>query len=146
MLGTFFLTVVFDLTVAVQVGLLAACGLFIRRMSSLFSIRRVRDEGAVIHYELYGALFFGAVAKIDEVVQAVERGPREPVVILDCSHLVQLDTSGLDSLRQLHKAVLMRGGTLHLESLHEQPRGLVERSGFAAELAANVPSAEVAAA
>jgi SulP family sulfate permease len=145
-LGTFFLTVVFDLTVAVQVGLLAACGLFIRRMSSLFSIRRVREEGAVIHYELYGALFFGAVAKIDEVVQAVERGPREPVVILDCSHLVQLDTSGLDSLRQLHKAVLMRGGTLHLESLHEQPRGLVERSGFAAELAANVPSAEVAAA
>ncbi len=145
MLGTFFLTVVFDLTVAVQVGLLAACGLFIRRMSALFSVKRVREEGAVIHYELYGALFFGAVAKIDEVVQAVERGPREPVVILDCEHLVQLDTSGLDSLRQLHKAALMRGGTLHIENLHVQPRGVIERSGFAAELASNRPSPEVAA-
>jgi SulP family sulfate permease len=90
LLGTFFLTVVFDLTVAVQVGLLTACGLFIRRMSSLFSIKRIREEGAVIHYELYGALFFGAVAKIDEVVQSVERGPHQPVVIIDCSHLVQL--------------------------------------------------------
>jgi SulP family sulfate permease len=146
LLGTFFLTVVFDLTVAVQVGLVTACALFIRRMSSLFSVRRVREESAVIHYELYGALFFGAVAKIDEVVQAVERGPREPVVILDCSHLVQLDTSGLDSLRQLHKAALMRGGTLHLENLHEQPRGVIDRSGFSLELAANRPSPEVAAA
>jgi SulP family sulfate permease len=146
MLGTFFLTVVFDLTVAVQVGLLTACGLFIRRMSSLFSVKRVREEGAVIHYELYGALFFGAVAKIDEVVQSVERGPQQPVVIVDCKHLVQLDTSGLDSLRQLHKAVLLRGGTLHLENLHEQPKSLIERSGFAGELAANLPSPEVAAA
>ena len=125
---------------------LAACGLFIRRMSALFSVKRVREEGAVIHYELYGALFFGAVAKIDEVVQSVEKGPREPVVILDCSHLVQLDTSGLDSLRQLHKAVLARGGTLHLENLHEQPQSLVARSGFAAELAANRTSPEVAVA
>ena len=70
----------------------------------------------------------------------------EPVVIVDCSHLVQLDTSGLDSLRQLHKAVLFRGGTLHLENLHEQPQGLIERSGFATELRANLPSPEVAAA
>jgi SulP family sulfate permease len=146
LLGTFFLTVVFDLTVAVQVGLLTACGLFIRRMSSLFSVKRVREEGAVIHYELYGALFFGAVARIDEVVQSVENGPREPVVILDCKHLVQLDTSGLDSLRQLHKAALARDGTLHLENLHEQPASLVERSGFGAELRANMPSPEVAAA
>ena len=146
MLGTFLLTVVFDLTVAVQVGLLTACGLFIRRASSLFSVKRVREEGAVIHYELFGALFFGAVAKIDEVVLSVEHGPTEPVVIIDCSHLVQLDTSGLDSLRQLHKAVLARDGTLHIENLHEQPKGLIERSGFAAELAANLPSPEVSAA
>src|SRR5207237_791824 len=146
MLGTFFLTVVFDLTVAVQVGLLTACGLFISKMSSLFRVELVRREGAVIQYELYGSLFFGAVAKIDEVVQAVENGPREPVVILDASHLVHLDTSGLDSLRQLHKAVLLRGGTLHLENLHEQPREVIERSGFGAEVRANLPSPEVAAA
>jgi SulP family sulfate permease len=146
MLGTFFLTVVFDLTVAVQVGLVAACALFIRKMSSLFAVELVNRQGAVIQYELYGSLFFGAVAKIDEVVQAVESGPDLPVVILDCSHLVHLDTSGLDSLRQLHKAVLLRGGTLHLENLHEQPQEVIDRSGFGAEVRANVPSPEVAAA
>jgi SulP family sulfate permease len=144
MVGTFVLTVVFDLTVAVQVGLLAACALFVRKMSSLFSVEKVREEGAVIQYDLYGSLFFGAVAKIDEVVQSVENGPAQPVVILDCAHLVHLDTSGLDSLRQLHKAVLLRGGTLHLEGLHEQPQEVIDRSGFGAELRANIASPEVA--
>ncbi len=144
MLGTFFLTVVFDLTVALQVGLVLACALFIRRMSALFSVERIPGEGAVLHYKLYGALFFGAVAKIDEVVQAVESGPHEPVVVLDALQLVHLDTSGLDTLRQLHKAILLRGGTLHLENLQPQPADLMQRTGFAAELVANQPSPEVA--
>ncbi|HSV34648.1 MAG TPA: SulP family inorganic anion transporter [Ramlibacter sp.] len=144
MLGTFFLTVVFDLTVAVQVGLVAACALFIRRMSSLFSVELVAREGAVLQFKLYGALFFGAVARIDEVVQAVENGPDVPVLILDALQLVHLDTSGLDSLRQLHKVVLMRGGTLHLENLQPQPQEVIDRSGFGAELVANRASPEVA--
>jgi sulfate permease, SulP family len=145
MLGTFFLTVVFDLTVAVQVGLVAACALFIQRMSSLFSVELVSMQGALLQYRLYGSLFFGAVAKIDEVVQAVENGPQVPVVVLDALQLVHLDTSGLDALRQLHKVVLMRGGTLHLENLQPAPREVIDRSGFGAELAANRPSPEVAA-
>jgi SulP family sulfate permease len=144
MLGTFFLTVVFDLTVAVEVGLATAAVLFIQKMSSLFSVEHVESRGAVIQYRLYGSLFFGAVAKIDQIVQAVEMGPDEPVVVLDALHLVHLDTSGLDSLRQLHKAVLLKRGTLHLENLHEQPREVIERAGFAAELTHNLPSPEVA--
>jgi SulP family sulfate permease len=144
MLGTFFLTVVFDLTVAVQVGLVLACALFIRKMSSLFNVERVPTEGALLQFKLYGSLFFGAVARIDEVVQAVENGPDEPVVVLDALHLVHLDTSGLDSLRQLHKMVLLRGGTLHLENLQAQPREVIDRSGFGPELAANRASPEVA--
>jgi SulP family sulfate permease len=143
MLGTFFLTVVFDLTVAVQVGLVLACALFIRRMSSLFNVELVAQQGAMLHYKLYGSLFFGAVARIDEVVQAVENGPHEPVVVLDVLQLVHLDTSGLDSLKQLHKAILLRAGTLHLENLQAQPQEVIERSGFGAELAANRPSPEV---
>lgn len=143
MLGTFVLTVVFDLTVAVQVGLATAAVLFVQKMSSLFRVQRVRHEGALMQYQLYGSLFFGAVAKLDEVVQAVENGPDKPVVVLDAEHLVHLDTSGLDALRQLHKAVLLRSGTLHIENLHEQPTEVIERAGFAAELAANLPSPEV---
>ncbi len=143
MLGTFLLTVVFDLTVAVQVGLAAACILFVRRMSSLFSVESIALRGPLLHYKLYGALFFGAVAKIDEVVQAVENGPHEPVVVLDSLQLVHLDTSGLDALRQLHKVVLQRGGTLHMENLQPQPQEVIDRSGFGAELVANRASPEV---
>lgn len=136
MLGTFFLTVVFDLTVAVQVGLVLACALFIRRMSSLFRVELIASNGNQLTYKLYGALFFGAVAKIDGAVQAVENGPPAPQVVLDALQLVSLDASGLDALRQLHKAVLARGGTLRVDALQAQPRELFERSGFAAELAA----------
>jgi sulfate permease, SulP family len=144
MLGTFLLTVVFDLTVAVQVGLIAACVLFIHRMSSLFSVEMVTGEGGELRYRLYGSLFFGAAAKIDEVVQAVENGPDKPVVVLDALHLVHIDTSGLDALRQVHNMVLARGGTLHIENLQADPRGIIERSGFGAELAAHLPSPEAA--
>jgi sulfate permease, SulP family len=144
MLGTFMLTVVFDLTVAVQVGLIAACVLFIQRMSSLFSVELVSNEGGVLRYRLYGSLFFGAAAKVDEVVQAVEDGPRKPVVVLDALHLVHIDTSGLDALRQVHKVVLVRGGTLLIENLQEDPRGVIDRSGFSAELAAHELSPEAA--
>ncbi len=135
MLGTFVLTVVFDLTVAVQVGLIAACVLFIQKMSSLFSVERTLLDDGALRYKLYGSLFFGATAKIDPIVQAVESGPGEPEVVLDALHLVHLDTSGLDALRQLHKAVLQRGGRLRIEHLQQQPREVIERAGFGLELA-----------
>jgi SulP family sulfate permease len=143
MLGTFFLTVVFDLTVAVQVGLVLACVLFVRRMSSLFRVEPVHHEGQELRYKVFGALFFGAVAKIDVIVQAVENGPPKPVVVLDALQLVLLDTSGLDALRQLHKAVLLKGGLLRLENLQAQPQEVVRRSGFARELDSQQASPEV---
>jgi SulP family sulfate permease len=142
MLGTFFLTVVFDLTVAVQVGLVAACALFIHRMSALFQVEPAGRDGDTLRFRLYGSLFFGAVARIDTVVQAVEDGPPAPQVVLDALQLVHLDTSGLDALRQLHKLILLRGGTLQLENLQDDPRGVLERAGFLAELQARQPSPE----
>jgi SulP family sulfate permease len=143
MLGTFVLTVVFDLTVAFQAGLVLACVLFIRRMSSLFSVEPVLQQHRLLRFKLYGSLFFGAVAKIDVVVRSVEDGPDNPLVVLDALQLVHLDASGLDALRQLHKSVLLRGGTLSLENLQQQPREVIERAGFATELATHQASPEV---
>jgi len=142
MLGTFFLTVVFDLTVAVQAGIVLACALFIRRMSTLFSIEMVSLQPPVLTFRLYGALFFGAAAKLDAAVQAVERAPRGMTVVLDAMHLILLDATGLDALRQLHKTVLARGGALTIESLQPQPLEVIVRSGFADELASGMPNAE----
>lgn len=139
---------VFDLTVAVQVGIVLACALFIRRMSELFSVELVSLQPPVLTYRLSGALFFGAVAKLDEASRAIERAPRGMTVALDATQLFSLDASGVDALRQLHKVVLARGGVLRIESLQRQPREAIERSGFAAELAQaqSAPSVAVPAA
>ncbi|MGJ7500992.1 SulP family inorganic anion transporter [Variovorax sp. ZT5P49] len=141
MLGTFFLTVVFDLTVAVQVGIVLACALFIRRMSGLFSVELVTLQPPVLTYRLYGALFFGAAAKLDEAVNAAERAPRGMTLVLDATHLIYLDATGVDALRQLHRAVLARDGLLRIESLQPQPLEVLVRSGFAEELTTGQPGA-----
>ena len=141
MLGTFFLTVVFDLTVAVQAGIVLACALFVRRMSQLFSIEMVSLQPPVLTFKLYGALFFGAAAKLDPTMHAIERAPRGMTVVLDAMHLISLDATGLDALRQVHRAVLARGGVLRFESVQAQPLEVMERSGFVEELRTGRPAA-----
>ncbi len=158
MLGTFFLTVVFDLTVAVEVGLVLACVLFVRRMGELFraepvlaeglvdaAVRATADTSASAHESitrprrvwcLHGALFFGAAAKIDPIVAAIEAGPEALELWLDLRDLFALDTTGLEGLEQILKAVGQRGGRLHLLHAQAQPQSLLQRSGFNAHLAA----------
>lgn len=134
MLGTFLLTVIFDLTVALEVGLILACVLFVRRMSSLFQVVEVSRSADVASFQLYGSLFFGAVAKLDPILNVVESAPMGLVVRLDVQSLQSLDTSGLDVLEQLHKAIVLRGGRLVLAGLNAQPRAVMERSGFLAKI------------
>lgn len=134
MLSTFLLTIIFDLTVAVELGLVLAVVLFVRRQSEIFRAEPVARTEQQATYRLYGSLFFGAVAKIDPIVADVERSPTPLNVMLDASHMISLDTTGLDALEQLHKAVHKRGGHLGMVGLHAQPRSLIERSGFAQRL------------
>lgn len=134
MLSTFFVTIVFDLTVAVELGLVLAVVLFVRRQSEIFRAEPVARTEQQATYKLYGSLFFGAVAKIDPIVADVENAPTPINVMLDASHMISLDTTGLDALEQLHKAVHKRGGHLGMVGLHAQPRSLIERSGFAERL------------
>jgi len=133
LLGTFFLTVVFDLTVAVQVGLVLACGFFIYRMSILFRVEAAPDSPPGVRvYRLYGALFFGAVGKVEAVAQALPEGTR--AVVLEMHQLVSMDNSGLDVLIQLHRDLGRRGVRLVLCDLNEQPRAMLHRAGFDAVL------------
>jgi sulfate permease, SulP family len=135
MVSTFLVTIVFDLTVAVELGLVMACLLFVRRQSEIFRADPVpQPHPDQVHFQLYGSLFFGAVAKIDAIVAAVERSPAGVSVTLEASRLISLDTTGLDALEQLHKAILKRGGRLQLTGLNPQPQSLIERSGFSARL------------
>ena len=134
LVSTFVVTIVFDLTVAVELGLVLAIVLFVRRQSELFRADPVATQGPQRTYSLYGNLFFGAVAKIDPIVQVVEASPEPLHIVLDATHLISLDTTGLDALEQLHKALNKRSGRLSMLGLQTQPRSLIERSGFAQHL------------
>ena len=130
MVSTFLVTIIFDLTVAVELGLVLACLLFVRRQSDIFRADPVPQHPGQLRFNLYGSLFFGAVAKIDPIVAAVEASPAGVQVTLDASRLISLDTTGLDSLEQLLKAIEKRGGQLHMTDLNPQPKSLIERSRF----------------
>jgi SulP family sulfate permease len=138
LVGTFVLTVVFDVTVAVEVGLVLACVFFIVRMSSLFRAQPLpADPGTPpppgVHVvALFGALFFGAVGKVEALAQQLPADTR--VLVLDMHRLISLDTSGLEALGQLHRSLQRRGTALVLVAVTEQPLSLMQRSGFAAEL------------
>ena len=134
MVSTFLVTIVFDLTVAVELGLVLAVVLFVRRQSDIFRADIVARHEHQLTYRLYGSLFFGAVPKIDPIVAEVERSPHPVNVMLDASQLISLDTTGLDALEQLHKALERRGGHLSMVGLNEQPRSLITRTGFASRL------------
>jgi SulP family sulfate permease len=135
LVSTFAVTIVFDLTVAVELGLVLAVVLFVRRQSDIFraDITDRTDQGLSVR--LYGSLFFGAVTKIDPVVAAVDTAATPLDVTIDASQLIALDTTGLDALEQLHKAVLRQGGTLAITGLQPQPLSLLQRTGFIGHLA-----------
>jgi sulfate permease, SulP family len=134
LLGTFVVTIVFDLTVALEAGMVLACVLFVRRMSALFQVEEISRNGPALHYSLYGALFFGAVARLDPLLRAIEEATGAPQLTLDASRLIALDTTGLEALTQVLETVHAKGGRLHITHLNPQPRSLMERSGFAKKL------------
>jgi sulfate permease, SulP family len=131
MVSTFLVTVIFDLTVAVELGLVLAIVLFVRRQSSLFTADIDTQTDTRIEARLYGALFFGAVAKLDALQRAADVASSGLVIRLDTHQLISLDTTGLDALEQLQRSLSKRAGRLVLCGLNPQPRSLLERSGLA---------------
>ncbi len=141
MLTTFTLTVVIDLTVAVQVGLVLACLFFIARVSGLTRVEPIReleessagvDARQVEAFRISGSLFFGAVSKMDGLLDPKRRLPR--VMILDLAQLLSLDNTGLETIETLHRMLSKGGATLILCGLQEQPKWLLAQSGLAAAL------------
>ncbi len=149
MLGTFILTIVFDITVAVEVSLVLACVFFIWRMGTLFSVKAVpnTDLPLGVHaVQLYGSLFFGAVGKIEDLGENLPPGTR--ALVLDMQRLVLMDSSGLNAMEQLYRTLQRQGQGMVLANVNEQPLALMRRSGFEAVLGAEhiVPNLEAAGA
>ncbi|WP_374265423.1 SulP family inorganic anion transporter [Zoogloea sp.] len=149
LLTTFFVTVLFDLTLAVELGMVLSALFFIYRMSNLTRIERLplaelamlpgflHPDGSprVMAYSIYGTLFFGAINKLETLLDPAQRHPE--VVILELNHLVNLDTTGLEGLESLCKTLHKRGCALILCNLNPQPESLIGRSGFADEVGTN---------
>ena len=141
LLTTLTLTVVFDLTVAVEVGLVLSSLFFIYRISSLTKVQPIalsdaqarRADGKRIGaWELFGSIFFGSVTKLEGLLDPAR--PLPDVVILEMHKVINIDTTGLDALHALLQALKSRGGRLILADLNEQPLSLLKRSGFLEEL------------
>ena len=141
LLTTFTLTVVFDLTVAVQIGLVLACLFFIYRISALTKMESIRlpgglaqraDGRSVAAFRLFGSLFFGSVTKLEPLLDP-QRPPAD-ILILDLHQVINVDTSGLEVLESLLKMTHRRGGRLIIAEPNEQPLSLMRRSGFLEQL------------
>ena len=135
LLAVFLLTVIVDLTVAVEVGLIAACLTFIYRISNLTRSEAVTplthpilqgQAPGVKAYRLYGALFFGAV----KLVEAMEDDLPEHTLVLDLKNLIYVDSSGADALMALVRTCHKRQLRLILCGLAHQPLDLAQRSGL----------------
>ena len=136
LLAVFALTVMVDLTVAVEVGLIAACLTFIFRISSLSRAEAIDIAMPnVLAYRLNGALFFAAVALVEEI----EDNLPAKAVVLDMSSLIYIDSSGADALQALARTCKKKQVRLIVCAVFHQPLDILRRCGFLA-----APSVELA--
>ena len=142
-LGTFFLTVIFDLTIAVEVGLFLACGFFIFRISNVTQIKEIElpstsklINNADTHkdieaYEIFGSLFFGSIHHLEKLFDPLNQTKHIPkIIILELHQLISMDTSGLDALTQLHLNLQKKHASLVICNVNSQVLSLMTRSGF----------------
>ncbi len=146
---TFLLTVVFDLTVAVEVGLLLAGIFFIRKITDATQVsqeeteheedtadtepsRKLRVPRGVLVYRVYGALFFGAADKLESVLHQQHLEPE--VLILKMDEVITMDASALHTLQGLAAKLQRRGKHLILSGPHTQPYFLMHSAGFFDEI------------
>lgn len=147
LLITFFLTVVFDLTVAIEVGLLIACVLFLKRVMETTEISVIRDEidpsagtDLTLHeehltvpegvevYEINGPYFFGIATKFEELM--AQMGDRPRVRVIRMRKVPFIDSTGLHNLTTLCEMSRREKIEVVLSGVNEQVHGALERAGI----------------
>jgi len=141
---TLTLTVVTDLTFAVEVGMVLAALTFIRKVSRTTTVARVTQdyvEDSRIHvlqgkdipsyaavFRVHGPFLFGATDKFDEIFRGMSKLP--PIVILRLRNMTAIDATGLGAIRDLADEVHSTGRTLLLCGAREQPSQLMHQAEF----------------
>ena len=153
MIVTFILTVIFDLTIAIEVGLLLAVILFLKRTNEATVIRSFSDEIDPTHqndirlhgndleklhippytevYEIDGPYFFGIANKFDEISQRIGTDGQK-VRILRMRKVSFIDSTGIHNLEQLYFRSQRCGMTLVLSGVNERVFATLEKAGLVA--------------
>ena len=148
---TFLLTVIFDLTIAIEVGLICACLLFMRRMAETTDVKVISDEinpaeeesdfqlGNLEHltipegvevYEINGPYFFGAGNKFEEIMGALHRGRRPKVRIIRMRKVPFVDSTGIHNLTNLCLMSQKEGIQVVLSGVNEQVQTVLHKVKF----------------
>ena len=148
LLITFFLTIIFDLTIAIEVGLIIACLLFMKRMSETTDVKAITEEidlnqdaefstGNLEHliipqgvevYEINGPYFFGAGNKFEEIMASF--GDRPKVRIIRMRKVPFVDSTGIHNLTNLCEMSKKEGIQIVLSGVREKVNGQLEHAGF----------------
>ena len=148
LLLTFFLTIIFDLTVAIEVGIICACLLFMKRMSETTDVKAVYDEidlnedtdmqaGNLEHltipkgvevYEINGPYFFGAGNRFEDIM--ARYGGRPMVRIIRMRKVPFIDSTGLHNLENMCRMSQKEGITVVLSGVNEKVEAVLTRNGF----------------
>jgi SulP family sulfate permease len=147
-LGTFILTVLFDITIAVEVGMVLAAFLFIKRVSETTritqgdavnfeeppadSIKGKDIPKGVLVYSVFGAFLFGAAEKIDYAVRRSDQDMQ--VLILKMRQVLAMDATGLQRLEDIAEGLRRKGKHLVLAGPHSQPLMTMSQGGFIQKL------------
>ena len=144
---TFLLTIIFDLTVAIEVGLLIACLLFMKRMAETTQIKVIADEidpneetDAEVHeehliipegvevYEINGPYFFGIANKFEDLMTSFNRHPK--VRIIRMRRVPFIDSTGIHNLQNLCEMSHREGTHIVLSGVQPKVHEVLEHAGF----------------
>lgn len=149
LLITFFLTIIFDLTIAIEVGLIIACLLFMRRMSETTDVHVISNEinpddedsdmhlGNIEHltipkgvevYEINGPYFFGAGNRFEEIMATL--GDRPQVRIIRMRKVPFVDSTGIHNLTNLCEMSQKEGIQIVLSGVTEKVHSQLDKAGF----------------
>ncbi|MBR4047874.1 MAG: sulfate permease [Bacteroides sp.] len=149
LLITFFLTVIFDLTIAIEFGLVIACVLFMRRVMETTEISVIQNEidpsketdmtlaeehliipEKVEVYEINGPYFFGIATKFEEMMSLSGERPRPKVRIVRMRKVPFIDSTGIHNLENLCLMSQKEHITIVLSGVNEKVHKVLEKSGF----------------
>ena len=147
LLITFFLTIIFDLTIAIEVGLIIACVLFMKRVMETTKISVITNEidpnselDIAVHeehlsipkgvevYEINGPYFFGIATQFEEVM--AQLGDRPAVRIIRMRKVPFIDSTGIHNLSNLCRMSQKEKTTIVLSGVNEKVHNVLRKSGF----------------